>query len=247
MVLRRPATPPLPEDAASYLEAKGLRPSFSSDQVWREEHATAFTVAKVLEKDLLADVQASLTRALREGQTFAQWSRGIKATLDKSGWSAYVSEAQRPRRLYTIYDTNMRVARAVGQWQRIQRSAQTRPYLEYQHGGSEDPRPEHLAWDGLVLPASDPWWLTHFPPNGWGCSCRVRQLSEREVEDLGGPDEPPEVEYVEHETADGETVYSPEGVDPGWDYNPGVERAQKLAELESILRSRVPAVVVVER
>jgi hypothetical protein len=43
----------------------------------------------------------------------------------------------------------------------------------YRHGGSHRPTPEHVAWDGLVVPVDHPFWRTHFPPNGFNCSCRV--------------------------------------------------------------------------
>ena len=51
-----------------------------------------------------------------------------------------------PRRLKTIYSTNMRTARAAGQWERIQRTKATHPYLLYELGPSGEHRPEHVAW-----------------------------------------------------------------------------------------------------
>lgn len=221
----------VPREALRYLKAKALRPAFSYLDVWKQEHASAFTVAKVLEQDLLADVQRSLRKALAEGTTFETWAQGIKGTLDKSGWSDHVSERQQPRRLYTIFNTNMRVARAVGQWDRIQRTKVTHPYLEYNLGPSEHHRAEHEAWDGLVLPADHPWWQEHFPPNGWGCKCWVRQVSKAEGLELG-LDDAPETEYVDWvNPKTGSTEQVPEGVDPGWDYNPG--QAGREAMLES--------------
>ena len=44
----------------------------------------------------------------------------------------------------------------------------------YKHGNALEPRLQHLAWDGLVLSPDDPFWDTHAPPNGWGCTCRIR-------------------------------------------------------------------------
>ncbi len=42
-------------------------------------------------------------------------------------------------------------------------------------------RPLHAAWDGLVLPVDDPFWHTHYPPNGWRCRCRAVSVSERDL------------------------------------------------------------------
>jgi uncharacterized protein with gpF-like domain len=72
-------------------------------------------------------------------------------------------------RMRTIYRTNLATSYAAG------RLAQLRefPIWVYRHGGSREPRPEHLAWDGLALPREHPFWATHYPPSGWGCSCYV--------------------------------------------------------------------------
>ena len=83
-----------------------------------------------------------------------------------------------------------------------------------------------MQWDGLVLSADDPWWRTHYPPNGWGCKCYVDALSQRDIERLGlsGPDTAPPIEMrtvtVER---DGSPVIlaHPLGVDPGFGYAPG--------------------------
>ncbi|MEG1971353.1 MAG: PBECR2 nuclease fold domain-containing protein, partial [Burkholderiaceae bacterium] len=93
------------------------------------------------------------------------------------------------------------------------------------------PRPHHVAWDGLVLDADDPWWRTHFPPNGWGCQCRVFALSAKELQRLGkrGPDKAPAIEretkLIGQRSPGGpREVQVPAGIDPGFDYAPGAAR-----------------------
>ena len=87
-----------------------------------------------------------------------------------------------PRRLKTIFRANLRTARAAGQWNRAERTKAALPYLLYELGPSREHREEHVAWHGTLLPIDDPWWETHMPPNGWGCKCRVRQVSRAEAE-----------------------------------------------------------------
>lgn len=125
----------------------------------------------------------------------------------------------------------MRAARAAGQWQRIERTKQILPFILYVRTASIEPRPEHLAFEGIILPADDAFWRTHFPPNGWGCKCSVRQISAREATKLGYKPEDggPQIvwrQFLNKRT--GELVKVPEGIDPGWQTNPGLSRARTL-------------------
>ena len=234
---------PVPREALDYFRSKDLRPGFDHRDVWRQEHVSGFTAAKAMQLDVLDDLRDAAESALTEGRTYRQFAAGISGTLERKGWwgrkeaidpvTGEVREVElgTPRRLKTIYRANLRTARAAGQWERIQRTKATHPYLLYELGPSEEHRPEHEAWAGTLLRADDPWWRTHFPPNGWGCKCRVRQVSRREAERLGGVTArpaSPTMEWTNKRT--GETMRVPRGIDPGWDTNPGLERQRLLME-----------------
>ncbi|MDR2393510.1 MAG: hypothetical protein LBD93_05080 [Treponema sp.] len=71
----------------------------------------------------------------------------------------------------------MRSAYQKGQYERTMES-ELHPYLLYRIGSSVHYREEHLGWEGVILPKTDPWWDSHFPPNGWGCKCYTRAVTE---------------------------------------------------------------------
>ena len=240
----------VPKEALAYLKAKDLKPGFDYRDVWKEEHSNAFTVAKMMHLDLLADTQGALVKALEEGQTFKQFREHLKPMLVKKGWwgqqlmnDPLTSETKLVQlgsdaRLKTIYKTNMRTARVAGQWSRIQRTKKAMPYLLYQLGPSFEHRLDHEKLKDLMLPVDDPFWLVHYPPNGWGCKCWVRQVSEYEAKQLiasgNAYTQAPEImekEWVNKRTGAVELV--PEGIDPGWNYNPGNRLAQQANNLMS--------------
>lgn len=242
----------VPREALDYFRAKGWQVGFSHLDVFREEHATAFTVAKGMEADVLRDIREAVDAALAEGKTFAQFKAELQPRLEELGWwgrkemaDPLTGEAREvqlgsPRRLKTIYRANLRTARAAGQWDRVQRTKRALPYLLYSLGPSENHRPLHESWAGRILPVDDPFWQTHYPPNGWGCKCRVRQVSAREAERRGGPSRAPEVttrEWVNKRT--GEVVEVPRGIDPGWDTNPGA--VGRLTQAERLLEDKEKA------
>ena len=106
-----------------------------------------------------------------------------------------------------------------------------RPWWRYRHSEAvTEPREAHLAWDGLVLHADDPWWTTHYPPNGWGCQCYVETLSQEDLARLGkaGPDSAPDkdIKQMRVGQAAPREVSVPRGIDPGFAYAPG--RATQL-------------------
>ena len=220
----------VPKEVLDYFRAKGLKPAFAWFDVWREEHSAAFTVAKVLERDLLDTVRTIIDRAIEKGTTFGQFQKDVRPTLDRSGWSAYAA-GNEPRRLYVIYETNMRQARGAGQWTRMERRKTTHPILEYYLGPSRVHRAQHVAWAGTRLPVDDPFWDTHMPMNGWGCKCGVRAITKAEAERRGGVTSRPSRRKVtwEHPRT-GRKVKVPIGIDPGFDYNPGKHRLRALEE-----------------
>ena len=234
-----------PDQALDFLQSKGLRTSFDYRDMMGAEHARAFTVAKMMDADLLADVKASLDDALANGVPFKAWADSIVPTLQAKGWwgrksvvdpltgQTIVAGLGSPSRLQTIYRTNMQSAYAAGAWDAIVDQADLAPFLLYDALDDHRTREEHAAWDGTVLPITDSWWSTHYPPNGWNCRCSVIQLSQDDLDDLG-------LEVSKYVTGGGtytwtnprtgKTQQIPTGIDPGWNHNVGVERAKQLAK-----------------
>lgn len=207
----------MPAEALDYFKRKKLRPAFSYLDVWKEEHDLAFTVAKVTERDLLAEVRTTIERAIKEGQTLATWKTNVLPSLAQSGWIEH-NEGKVPSRLKVIYETNMRVARANGQEDRAQRTKDVLPYFKYEIGPSRVHRREHVAWNGLIFKVDDPFWGAHTPPCAYGCNCRKRQISRQEAERLGGESETPREKQVEWEFSDGRKEKAPAGVHPSFAY-----------------------------
>jgi hypothetical protein len=121
-----------------------------------------------------------------------------------------------------IYDTNLRQAYNVGREKQWQQNPP--PFFEYLHGDSQNPRELHLAWHGTILASDDPWWQTHTPMNGWGCSCKKRARYQRQLKRLGktGPDPTPSDGTYQWQSKDGSRSGNiPNGIDPGFDYNIG--------------------------
>lgn len=242
-----------PKEALAFFKGKGYATSFAWQDVWQREHDAAFTVAKMMQVDLLRDVRTAVDKAIADGQTLAQFREAIEPRLLEAGWWGQADmqdpatgetrtvQLGSPRRLRVIFETNMRVSYAAGHWAQIQQTKADAPYLMYDAVNDRHTRPEHAAWDGLVLPADDSWWQTHYPPNDWGCRCGVIQLSADQLPAVGkdGPDQAPASrtrEYVNPRT--GEVSRIPEGIGAGWAYAPGSDRAAQLErELADKLRA----------
>lgn len=247
---------PTPEVSA-YFRDKALRPAFRWTEVWGEEHAHAFTVAKATQLEVLTTIRDSLQRAIDEGTPFEQWRQTLEPELRRQGWwgrapmvDPATGEAREvqlgsTRRLRTIYEANLRTARAAGQWDRAQRTKAVLPYFVYELGPSIEHRPEHVAKEGRVYPVDHPFWDAWFPPNGWGCKCRVRQVGRAEAARLGGQsaDEEIPTRTFTRRRDDGsrETVRVPVGIDPGWANNPGRGRAGLLNRMIEERRPTFPA------
>lgn len=244
-----PAAPrprPLPpREAIAAFRARGfdLPESFSWQDLWQEQHAAAFTVAKSAGFDILKDLYEAMERAISEGQAYAQFAKAVTPTLQRKGWwgiqemsdpqTGEIRDVQlgSPRRLRIIFDTNMRVSYAAGRWAAIERLKRARPFLRYVAVRDSRTRPQHLAWHDTVLPVDHAFWQTHAPPNGWRCRCTLQQLSQADLDRRGleVKEPPPAPVRPWTNSRTGEISLVPTGIDAGWAYNPGKAAVERHA------------------
>lgn len=185
-----------PKNAVAYLKAKGYAITWNWQDMLDQAHDQSFTVAKAMRLDLLSDIRGALETALQEGQTLKQFIADIQPVLESQGWwgqqvivdSEGVGELVQlgsPRRLKTIYQTNLQSAYMAGRKAEMEQTTETHPYWMYVAILDGKTRPSHRALHGQVFRHDDPIWSAIFPPNGFNCRCRVVALSEAAVKRRG--------------------------------------------------------------
>ena len=214
---------PFPEQVDFFRSKTDLNTRAWTD-IWQSAHDKSFVVAGAARDGLVTDFRRAVNGAIEDGTTLEKFRADFDRIVEKHGWSY---KGGRDWRTRVIYDTNIRTSYAAGRYQQMQAVKAERPYWRYRHShASEQPRAEHVAWDGIVLHADDPWWDTHAPPNGWGCKCYIETLAERDMKRLGkdGPDQAPPLQLETRTVGSGanaRTVEVPKGISPGFAYAPG--------------------------
>lgn len=200
-------------EAAEFWRRKVNVPTAGWRDLQRGDHAHGFMVAGAARMDVLNGLRDAVDK-VQDGASIEQFRKDFDDVVARTGWQY---KGGRNWRTHIIYQTNLRSAYQAGRWQQMQAIKHRRPYWQYVHNDSvRHPRPEHLSWNGKVLNADDPWWSTHYPPNGYGCQCTVRTLAPRDLARRG-------LEVEEAPTPVADTA----GLDPGFDYNVG-EAASSL-------------------
>ncbi len=215
-------------EAIDFFKQKIRLPSSGWTDIWQEQNSHGFVVAGAAHDALVEDFYNAIRQAKESGTGYPAFRKQFDEIVAKHGWAYNGTPGWRSK---IIYDTNVTQAYNAGRYQQMMAVKHLRPYWRYRHTSFEHPRLEHLAWDGLILSADDPWWNSHMPQNGWGCKCKVDSLSRleasREWEKSGktGPDEAPPIEWEERVVGKNgsapRTVRTPKGIDPGFAYNPG--------------------------
>lgn len=207
-------------------------PSGRWDDIQRSAHDRGFIVAGAQKADLLQDLKDAVDRAIADGTTLERFRDDFEAIVGRHGWHGWTgedSEAGRAWRTRTIYMTNLATSYGAGRLKQLRDPdlKRLRPYWMYKHSDSVlHPRPLHVSWNRLTLPADHEWFRQHYPPNGWGCQCRVIAVSRAQAERLGA-------RIVEEAPEDGEDPKTglPAGIDRGFDYMPGDRADNSLADL----------------
>ena len=185
-----------PERAVEYFQSRGLRVASDWQAAAHAVRSGRFAVAGVMKAQVLDDIQASLQKSLSSGTTYADWLRDLKPKLQAQGWlgrwphDPATGEIQpgkglTPRHLETVFRTNLQSAYMAGRLKGMVEASDSHPYWQYIAILDSRTRPAHRALNGRVFRWDDPIWSVIYPPNGYRCRCRVRPLSQADMEREG--------------------------------------------------------------
>jgi hypothetical protein len=203
-----------------------LVPTQRWDDMQAQAHDTGFMVAGAAKADLLTDLAAAVDKALSEGRGIEEFRRDFQSIVARNGWTGWTGEGSiqgEAWRVKTILRTNAYTSYSAGRHTQLLDG--NFAFWVYRHGDSREPRPEHLALDGIALPPSHLFWMKFYPPSDWGCSCyALGARTAASVRRLGG--NPSKTLPANWDAIDLKTG-EPAGIGKGWGYAPGASVARR--------------------
>lgn len=205
------------EEQIDFFRAKLNLPTERWDDIKKQANDRAFIVAGAANADLLQDLRNAVDKAIAEGKGIAEFRKDFKRIVKARGWTGWTGQGTKEGeawRTRIIYTTNLSTSYAAGRWKQLTdpEFLKLYPIWEYVHNDSVTyPRPIHVSWNGITLPAVHVFWLSHFTPNGWGCQCYI--VPRR----AGTPLKYPPAGWDTVDPKTGEYV----GIDKGFGYAPG--------------------------
>lgn len=173
-----------------FFKQKVNLPTQTYKDLQAQQHDKAFVVAGAMKADLLNDLNEAVLKAIKNGESLGQFRQRFDEIVKKRGWTGWTGSDSAEGiawRTKIIYTTNLRTSHASGRWQQMTtpEMLKMRPYWQYRHVTLDNPRLNHKRLNNKVLRADDPWWQVNYPPNGWGCHCYVRTLSQADMDRQG--------------------------------------------------------------
>lgn len=172
-------------DILETIGRKDARPIGHWRELSAEEYSRSFAVARTAGYSVIREIYDALLASFGGQETAAEFSDRIMPFLRRRGWLG--SPGSIAPRLELIYDTNLRVARASGRWERYRRTSAAFPYLRAVTARDERVRhppgseSDHRAFDGIILPVGHAFWQRWFPPLGFRCRCSVIQMTRSQL------------------------------------------------------------------
>ena len=144
------------------------------------QRARAFSVAGIVEKDVLSSMQGTLQKAMTPpAWTLDQFSHALHERNIKYTGSAYRRDAAgeliAPYHAETILRTNYSEVYNLGR-KELYEDPDVRDFVPaYQYSAILDSRvrSNHADMDGRVFERGDPVWVSWWPPVGYNCRCTV--------------------------------------------------------------------------
>lgn len=219
-----------PQKAIEYFKDKGYAFGFNWQDVWQEQHAHAFTVAKMMQLDLLQDTREIVNQFIEGKMPYTLAAQNLETKLRAKGWwgkqdvenpdTGEVENVQlgSPWRIKKILETNMIVSLSAGRYRTQIEKSSFAPWWRYRDQEDNRTRKKHRAlgmlFHNAVLHYTDPFWNTYYPPNDWGCRCWVDSFTDEEVERKG---------FIILKNIP-DVILNKNKPGKGWNYNPGKSR-----------------------
>ena len=164
-----------PDRAIEWLKQRGknLKISTDWDELDSEAHNKAFTVAKVMNADILQLIYDFIETAKKEGWTFKEFREKLIERLNQSGWSGIA-----PSRLKVVYDTNMQMSYSQGKYKQQKLISDLYPFWKYSQIERPTKRHDHSLLHGKVFRHDDPIWKKIYPTSGFCCKCSVVPIKD---------------------------------------------------------------------
>jgi SPP1 gp7 family putative phage head morphogenesis protein len=185
--------PVKPQEAIAYFRAKTPLEKDAWLALDEEQRERAFTVAGLANARLLQDAIDHIESAMNNGDSYEDFADAIRDTLI-SGWGGEI-----PGRIETIFRTNVMTAFSRGHYLTMTDPdvLDDRPYWRFDAVPDSVITDECRACDGVILPASDPWWQSHYPPLHYRCRSTVTALTREQAEREGITASPPSVKVMD--------------------------------------------------
>lgn len=172
------------DEQIEFFRQKVRLPTQGYQDLTAQNHDKAFVMAGAMKADLLNDLHKAVLSAIENGESLGQFSKNFDSIAKKYGWTAGADNAWRAK---IVYQTNLRTSHSAGRYHEMRDPdvLKARPYWQYRHITADNPRLQHKRLNNMVLRADDVWWTVNYPPNGWGCKCYARTLSQNDLDRLG--------------------------------------------------------------
>lgn len=141
-------------------------------------HDWAFSVSGLTKAELLDDTKYLLDKSLSEGASYETFTQQFDRLVGRKGWQP---EGNRDRRLYTIFDQNIRGSYGSGRREQMTDPMilERRPLWLWRWRDSPNPRPIHQSLHNKAIPAKHKFWdAIRKLPCGWGCRCTYFAINE---------------------------------------------------------------------
>lgn len=164
-------------EAIEYFRQKINVPVDSYYEMEEGYHDWAFSIAHMTRADWLEAARFLIDQAITEGNSLEKFTRQWNRLVGRQGWT---TEGDRDRRIYTIFDTNIRSAYGAGRAKQMldPEVVSRRPLILWRWRDSPNPRLNHQALHNKAIPATSDFWKRCSFPAGWGCRCAGFSITE---------------------------------------------------------------------